>query len=511
MEKATIFCLAELDRAKGKGRVLKHPEEKLDFISEVCYPFWLITLDDVGLLFDGLCTTHITLTYSTIPDIRCFIDNALRSSRTRKAYITFLSDNLNYFQGPNTEEEKIINGLITDPEFLRDFHQYLTKTAIIEDSIPNKVTISPTLNQSSITSIMEELQNKKSIFKEEADLLYQSMKLIKAKTDLSHEAIREEIGRIKEDFRDAIQESKASVDQMVQRIREEYDEKVTKISKKVEEELVIIRQEKIKLDKIKKQLTDEIERCETKIRTFAVNKDDVSERKWKEKRDETKTELSETEAKIKEINNNIKELQDNQKLEIFQLKSEYDASVREAEKNLIEIESSRDAKIQLHKEEMEKFEELTTNIIEQIANLAKLRDKTIDQFNKLGIQHQEKKALIYMPLYLVCYRSDSGKRYAPFPPSTVRNAGLSVKFKGALGKTKIKQLLEPRSEMISSILNKFPTLIEQNPVFNREIDEACDKVNILNQKTSIKNGMEKIRDEGWLSDKEFESFNQQLI
>ncbi len=511
IERATIFCLAEMDRAKGKGVVLKHPQEKLDFIAEVCYPFWLITLDDIKLLFDGLCTTRQTLTYSTLPDIQRFIDNAQRSSRTREAYMTFLSDSLNYFQVSGEEKEKIIDGLVTDPEFLLDFHQYLRKATPVENTLPDKVRVSPSLKKSSIISIMEELHDLRSEFQVEINKLYQSMKIIKTKTDQSLEALQEEIKKVGEEFREGIQKSKTSIAEEIQTIRKEHDEKVTEYSRIVEEELVTLQQDKIKLDKIKKQLTGEIEQCEIEIKTYAVNKDDVSERKWKEKRDELKGELAETEAKIKEVDKKLKDVRDEKKLEIFKLKSECDAEIGEAEKNMVEIESSRDAKIEVYKEEMEKLEELTKSIIEQIANLAKLREKTIDQFDKLGNrQTQEKKPLIYMPFYLVCYKSDSGRRYVHFPPSIVKNVSLSVRFKGTLGRTKIKQLLAPRSGTLVSLLNKFPLLLEQNPVFNREINEACAEVNILQEKASIETGLEKLREEGWLSEKEFESFNQGL-
>jgi hypothetical protein len=95
----------------------------------------------------------------------------------------------------------------------------------------------------------------------------------------------------------------------------------------------------------------------------------------------------------------------------------------------------------------------------------------------------------------------------------VSSVSFSVKFKGALGKAKIKQLLQPRSQKIVSLLNKFPLLMEQNAVFNREMSEACAEVNILrtkNSRGSLKIELEKLKEEGWLSEKEYESFNQML-
>lgn len=514
IERAAIFCLVELERVKGGGLVLKQPPEKLAFIAEVYYPFWLVTLDKIGLLFDGLSTTSQTLAYLIIPDIQVFLDNMRSSSKTRQAYMTFLSDNINYFQVPSNEEAKIIDGLITDPEFLDEFVPCLSKAIPIKTSLSNMVTVSPTLDESSIVSIMEELQNLKSKLVEELNALCSAMKLINAKTESFMKAIRNEIKKIEEELSKKIEKCKASMTKEVDKIRREYDEEVTEHSKTVEEELFSLQQEKIKLEKTKEQLTKEIDHCEAEIKTCAINKDDVGEHKWREEKNKLKKQLSETETKVKKLDKNIKEVKDEKNLKIFELKSEREAKTKEAMKDLIEIESSRDAKIRIYEDEMEKFEELTSSIIEQIDKLAKLREKSIDEFDKLGVpQKRRKHVLIYMPFYLACYQSESGKRYVYFPLSIVSNVSFSVKFKGALGKAKIKQLLQPRSKKIVSLLSKFPLLMEQNAVFNREMSEACAKANLTQTKKSresIKEGLEMLKEEGWFSEKEYESFSQML-
>jgi hypothetical protein len=514
IERAAIFCLAELERAKGGGLVLKQPQEKLAFIAEVCYPFWLVTLDKIGLLFDGLGTTSQTLAYLTIPDIQVFLDNMKSSSKTRQAYMTFLSDNINYFKVPSNEEAKIIHGLITDPEFLDEFIPCLSEAAPIKASLSNMVTVSPTLNESSIASIMEELKNLKSKLAEELNALCTSMKLINAKTENFMKTIRDKIKKIEQELSPKIEKCKASMTKEVDEIRKKFDEEVTEYSKKTEEELFSLQQEKIKLEKIKEQLTKEVEHCEVEIKTCAINKDDVGEHRWRDEKNKLKKQLSETETKLKELDKNLKEVKDEKNLKIFELKSERDAKIKEAMKDLVEIESSRDAKVRIYEEEMEKFEELTSSIIEQIDKLAKLREKSIDEFDKLGVpQKRRKSVLIYMPFYLACYQSESGKRYVYFPPSIVSNVSFSVKFKGALGKAKIKQLLQPRSKKIVSLLSKFPLLMEQNAMFNREMNEACAKANLMQTKElceSIKEGLEMLREEGWFSEKEYESFSQML-
>ena len=508
-EKAAIFCLAELERAKGRGFLLKQPPEKLVFIAEVYYPFWLVTLDKTGLFFDGLSTTSQTLTYLTIPDTQVFVDDMKRSSKTRQAYMTFLSHNLNYFQAPGNEEKKIIDGLTSDPEFLHEFVPYLSEATPIKTPLSNVVMVSPTLDESSIASIMEELQGLKSKFVEEANALYTSMKLLSTKTENFVEAIRKEIKKTKESFSGKIEKCKASIKKEVNEIRKRYDDEVTEYSKEAEEKLFGLHQEKIKLEKTEEQIAKELEHCEAEIKTSTINKDDVGEHKWKKERSKLKKQLSQTETKLKELDKKIKEVKDKKNLKIFELKSECDVKIKETTKDLVEIESSRDAKIRIYEEEMEKFEELTSSIIEQIDKLAKLREKFTDKFHKLGVEQKQKKhELIYMPFYLACYQSESRKRYAYFPPSIVSSVNFSVKIKGAFGKAKITQLLQPRSKKLVSHLNKFALLMEQNAVFNREMNEACVKTNIMRTKKScgsVKEGLEKLKEEGWFSERKCES------
>lgn len=514
IERTAVFCLAELERVKGGGLIMKQPSEKLVSIAEVCYPFWLVTLGERSVLFDGLNTASYTLTYSAVPDIHAFLDNMNRSSKTRHAYTAFLSDNINYFQASDIEEKKVIDGLISDPEFLHEFTAYLPEAAPVKTPLSDIVVISPTLDEASIFSIAQELQNLKSKFMEEVNALYACMKHVNAKTQGFVKEIRNEIREVQKKFDKEIEKCRVSVAKKVEKIRKKYDEQLTAFSKEAEKELLSLQQEKIKLEKTKEQLVAGIDRCEAEIKTCAINKDSVSERKWREERDKITRQLSEAETKIKELIKKIKAAEDKKKLKIFKLKSQCDTKIKEASKNLLEIESIRDAKIRISEEEMEKLEELTSSIIGQIDELAKLREASKAEFDKLGVRQKKRKhALVCMPFYLACYRSEKRKRYGCFPPSTVNSVSFSVKFKGALGKAKIKQLLQPRFKAIVSLLNSFPSLMEQNAVFDREMNEACAKANILRTKKlrrSIENELEKLKEEGWFSEKECESYSQIL-
>jgi hypothetical protein len=100
-----------------------------------------------------------------------------------------------------------------------------------------------------------------------------------------------------------------------------------------------------------------------------------------------------------------------------------------------------------------------------------------------------------------------------FPPSVANSMSFIAKLKGALGKAKVKQLLVPRFKAVTSLLEGLPALIERDAAFAREIYEAGDKANLLkgaSAREEIKNGLEKLKGEGWLSEKEYANFSQKL-
>ncbi|MEM3696916.1 MAG: hypothetical protein QXQ94_05345 [Candidatus Bathyarchaeia archaeon] len=509
MENGAIYCFAELERERGGGLILKKPEEKLVFLAEFGYPLWLLPWNDLSLIFDGLKTKAHTLTYKIVPDVRNFMENVQRSSKSIETYITFLSDSINYFQISASEKTMTIDALITEPNFLNEFSLYLLE-AKAETSPFEMVFLPPVIDETAILSAVQELGNLKSQFKEDVALLYNSMKLLNKTTRNFTKTLRGKIRTVKEEFNSEIEKQKEAIMPKVERINEEYDELITQLTRNFEKQLLSLQKEKVKYEKLREQTRAKIERCKMEAKTCAANKDGVGERKWKEKETESRKEFSEIEVKIEELEGKIKETEDNKSAETFRLRSEWEAKIKEAQKELLELEASRDAEIQLLIQEMEKLEKQTSAIIEQINKMAKMREMEISNFETLGIrQTRVKSALIYIPFYVACYQFESKKRYVLFPPSIVNSVSFLAKIKGALGKTKVKQLLVPRFKAISSFLQQLPSLIGQDAVFEREISEAGEKADILKtngMREKIKGGIEKLKAEGWFSEKEYEAF-----
>jgi len=513
MERAAIFCLAELERQKGTGFVLKRAAREFAFITEVCYPFWLVPWGKTSLVFGGLNVAAYALPYHTVPNVEAFLNGVNISSATREAYAAFLLDNLNYFQASENQKEKRIDGLLTDSNLLQDFELYLSEAKQVKSPLSDIVLLAPTLDDSTIFSINQELESLKTEFKKDANSLYKGMKLLNRTTKEYIDAAHSEIKQVEGEFNEKIEKRKPAVMERVEKIRRRYDEQVTRVSKRFEKELYRLAQERVKLERTKALLLSKIERCEADIETCVVNKDSAGERRWKEELDQHKKELSRNERELKEAEEKIKVPENAKKQEISRLKLEYETRIDEAMWDLREIEASRDAKIRICEQEMEKLEEQSSTIIGQMDKLAKLREATLDHLSKLGIKQKlNKYTLIYMPFYVVCYRVNSKKQYDVFPPSIANSMSFAVKVK-TLGRAKIKQLLVQRSKGITSLINKFPIIIEQNAVFEREINEAGLKVNMLqieNLRESVRNGLEKLKEEGWLSEEEHKTFSQTL-
>jgi DNA repair exonuclease SbcCD ATPase subunit len=514
MEKAAIYCFAELERAKGGGLILKKPEEKIAFLTKFFYPFWLFPWDELNLVFDGLKTTAYTLTYKSVPDTKTFLENAQRSSKSMETYMIFLSDNVNYFQTPSEEKTMVIDALITEPPFLNELNQYVSEAKQADTSVSENAFLSSAIDESLISSIIHELENLKSSFKADIDTLHESIKFLNKATRNFVKALHSSIKAVKEEFDLEIRKQEEIVAQKVNRINEEYDQQTLKMMKNFEKQLLPLQKEKVKLEKTKEQTLKKIERCDMEARTCAVNKDSVGEKKWKEKANETKKELSEIERQIEETEDKIKEIEENKSAETFKLRSEWENKIKEARKDLLELESSRDAKIQIHQQGIERLEGLTANIIQQINNITKLKEEDLANLEKLGIQQKQANPnLIYIPLYFVCYQAEMKKRYVVFPPMVANSIGFSAKIRSALGKAKVKQLLAPRFKAVTSLLEKLPMLIEKDAAFAREVHEIGERADMLkasSTRKSIIKGLEKLREEGWLSEKEHEALSQKL-
>jgi hypothetical protein len=516
LEAAALFSLAEIDRTKGGGLIVKQPQEKIEFIAKVGYPIWLLPWAETVLIFDGLNRSKYTLPYVAVPDVKTFVENLKRGSKTRETHLAFLSDNLNYFQMSATEKSLLINALITSPEFLSEFNTYRREATDAENKLTQTALLTPTIDDSVISSETQELDKLHSCFQEDVERLYRCMKHLNRITNHYGRVLRGRVRDVKEEFDAKIKEEEELVAPKIDQLKDDYDKQITALAKNFEGQRLPIQKEKVKLEKAKEIAYEKIEQCKLEAKTHAEEDNRAAEQKWKEKGNELKKELSITEKQLKQTEKSLKDLEEKRSLEIFKLRNELELKVKEARRNLLELESSSDAKILIHKQEIEKLEKQTKQISDQIGRIAKLREANIALFTKLGIKKElsvQGTALYFVPFIVICHQAEQKKRYSIIPPSVVNAIGLTTKLKGVLGRARIKELLDPRFKTITSLMDTIQVLTQQNALFETEINELGAKNNILSQSTAtdeITKGLAHLKNEGWLSEKEYDAVSQKL-
>ncbi len=517
LEVAAVFAISELRRTKGGGLLLKQPEEKTLFIMKIGYPLWLFPSGERALVFDGLNRANYTLQYTALPDVKSFLEELRRSSRNLETYEAFLSDYVSYFQAPPTEKSMIVKGLIGSPDFLREFKSYRCEATELTEQPANAALLNSALDESAISSAVLDLERLQLSLREEAAGLRRSMQLTNNITRHYIKEVRIKAIADREEFNAKIKDQEELVAPRVATIREEYDSQIISLTKSYEQQILPVQRDLVKLEKSKGQALSEIEKTKLEAKSRAEVDDSIGEKKWKEKCSDARKGLSGIEDQLKRIKKALKRIEEQKSFELKKLHSELEASVKEAKQPLLEIEASRDAKIMINKQEIEKLEKETKLISDQLGEITKLRAATVAKYKQLSLKRElgsEEIGLYYVPLYVSCYQIELKKRYLIIPPSLVNAVGLSTKLKGALGGTKIKGLLVPRFETLASLMDNIQVLIQQNASFETEIEEKGQKINLLrisSMREDIRKGLGSLRNEGWLSEKEFEDLNQRTV
>ena len=510
LEAATIFTLAELERGKGGGLILKQPEETMKFIAKLGYPVWVSPWREIALAFDGLNQTSGTQPYLAFPDVAGFVENLKRGARTLETHQAFLSDHLNYFQVPAAEKNLVVSGLMTDAQFMAEFNLCRRGAGGADTEASEMGLIPPTLDESAVASGIRDLEALRETLQTNTYNLCKSVSFLHRTTQQYVKELHGKARAIKEEFAVKIQQEEKAVAPKVTQLKDDYDFRMNAMAKSYEKRLFPIQQAKARLEKFREHATARLEQCKVEAKAHGDKGHAASEQKWKEKASETRKELSANEKQLKQTEKALKDLEELRSVETFKLRDELETKIREARKSLLELESTRDAKALIHSQEIEKLETQTKAICDQVSNAAKMLEANVAQLEKVGVERElglNGSLLYYVPFYVACFQADSQKRFMIIPPSVVNNVGVFTKLKGALRMSKISSLLSPRFKTVSSLVESAQVLAEKNGAFETELIELSTRNNVLAAKSisgSIRDGLKGLRDEGWLSDKEFD-------
>ena len=514
VEAAAVFAVAELERSKGGGLISKQPEEKLIFLSKIGYPLWLFPKNDSTFVFDGFGNSSYGISYAEMPSAKAFMESLGANLRPRENYTTFLLDHYNYFQQPLKEAQFTLRGLIADLDFKSEFNVY-RKEATETTAQTNSAMLPLILGETTISSMLSELDKLQSFLREETETLQECTRLINKTTNRYVTELDYEVSAVKEEADAKIRAQEEIVNPQINKLNKEYKRKIKDLTKSFDKELESLQKLNSKTLKYMKEDERKIKLYQREAKAQAIKKHIIYEKRWKEKIKQTQKELNALKKELKNIEGNFKKLTKQKVQETSKLNFELDTEIKLARQPLLELEAARDAKMFTFKQETEKLLKQEKTVVEDLNKSIQLRESIKANFESLGISDQRLKspALFYVPFCIARYELGLTKRYLILPPSTISAMDFSAKLKGVLGMSKIKDLLVPRFKSITTLIDNVKTLTKQNTIFESQLNDLSQRNNLINNSLFLENvekGLVYLEHEGWLSDKEHQALSSRL-
>jgi hypothetical protein len=516
VEAAAVFAITEFERSKGGGLITKQPRERLAFIAKVGYPLWLFPRNDTVFVFDGLNESSYSVSYAEVRSAKAFMEILSKSLAPRENLMAFLSDHDKYFQESAKQRQFTLRGLIASLGFKEEFKVYRKEALEATDqALANLALLLPILEEPTISSMLTDLDKLQSVLKEDASRLPECIRLINKTTSQYMTEIDYESQAVKEEADAKIKAQEELITPQIAKLNSDYKRKIKDVTESFDQELESLQKLKTKTEKL-------IETNETKIRQFereaksqAQKNHRIYERRWKDKSKQTGKEVSGLKKELKNIEKNIKNVNKRKIQEISKLNFELDGEIKLAREPLVQLEASRNAKMQVFRQETEKLLRQEKPVIEGLNRSIKLREEINANFEALGMGGQQLKspALFYVSFYVACYEVGLARRYLVLPPSTVSKIDFSAKLKGALRMSKTRDRLTPRFSSIATLIGKVQVLTKQNSVFESQLGMLGERSNLLKNSLfleNVKKGLVYLKHEGWLSDKEYEVLSGQL-
>ncbi len=514
VEAAAVFAVAELERNKGGGLIGRQPEEKLVFLSKIGYPLWVFPKNNSIFIFDGLGDSSYGVSYADLPSAKAFMESLEANLRPRENYTAFLLDNGNYFQQPIKEKQFLFRGLIADIDFKNEFNAYRKEATEIA-SQTNGGLLLPTLDENTVSSMIAEFDKLQTTIREDAETLPECLRLVNRTTSQYITEIDYEAAAVKEETDAKIRAQEELVNPQIAKLNKEYRGKIKDLTESFDKELESLQKLRAKTQKFIEDDEGKIRLYQHEAKAQAIKKHAIYEKRWKEKIKQTQKELNGLKKELKNIEGNFKKLSTQKGQEISKLNFELDTEIKLARQPLLQLQAARDAKMLVFKQETQKLLNKEKPVLEGLDKSIKLREAIKANFASLGISDQGLKspALFYATFFVACYETGLSRRYFIIPPSTITNFDFSAKLRGALGMSKIKDLLSPRFKAVAALIGRVQVLTKQNTVFEGQLYVLSQRNNLLTDSLfleNVKKGLVYLEHEGWLSERERQVLSNRL-
>ena len=515
VEAAAVLALAEVERRKGSGLIVRQPKEKLSFFIKAGYPLWIFPKNDRAFIFDGMNNSIFTVIYTEVPSAKQLMEKLETNVRPLENYLAFLSSYMDYFQKPLPKKQFTLRGLIGDLDFQNDFKNYYREAVeVTDETTSNFFLIQPSLNEETMANTLNESDSLQSGLKEEADNLPECIKLIRKTTSTHKTEIEYQSAAAVEEIDAKIKAQSELINPQIADLNKYYKQRINTTTKSFNIEIKSLQKLGSRKLKLINKIIKKIQLYEQEAKAQEEKKHLFYERRWREKIKRSDLELNALKKEIKNLENNIEKLNKQKVQEIFKSKLDLESEVKRRWQSIVDLEAERNVKINYYRQQNFKMIDLETPVIEGLNRNLGSWVSIKAKFEDLGVKERfEGPVLFYLPFYLTCFEANEDRRYLIVPPSTIGYEDFSTKLKGALRMSKIKRLLNPRFKSIASLIRNFQEVILKNSQFKDQLSILGKENNLLGNpvfQDNVKEGLTCLKQTGWLSAKEYQAVNDLL-
>tara|TARA_B100002003_G_scaffold150547_1_gene139564 strand:- start:1671 stop:3290 length:1620 start_codon:yes stop_codon:yes gene_type:complete len=479
-ELAAIIGLA-LSRRKKKG-FLRNTEEKIKYVARFEYPFYIYKRHEkVIILSPSLLGENILNIISTI-DTHKFLGEIHRTSKSKRHYIEFLTENINLFEKNRKINQISLDGIMINNGLSSFLIKEAKKEKVVEKTInKNKIFLLEEEKTEIILDRFDDIRKKVQTDLDNlefvADVIDGELDRHILKNDIEINMIEEQadikisevLPSIKRHNRE-IKKEKISAIRQFEKISKKKISDLSRLKNKTENELRRHRQQEARFNREKQKKKDK--------------QDKYGEQFWSKELAKCKKEIVKLETSFKRCEGDINKQRVKSSEHIDRIKNLYLEKMNIERQKIIKIENRRDTIIRTLKTNQRRLDELTDKITNDMVKQIEMKKLEIEKIEDHLISWKiDDNMMIFAPFYLTRYSSEKEVRYDVIVPqqvniekNTISNVGRKlVGLENNLADN-LKPFSIDLSEMVTQdILEK----LSKNVKFSSEVDEEACNMNIF--------------------------------
>jgi len=508
MEAAVLLALAH--GGKRRPIIPLSGPETLEFIMKALYPIWAVPWDDRSIIIDGLNLSSDKLTRLEIPDVKAFTEEIMRGSRSPKSYVNVLRRGLKKFWNPLSPVEVSVEGFIGDVHFLEELCEVLRGKGIrgarFEETL---APIPPKVDLKDARERAERFTWESRIVKSHVAALRYAVKVLEGETARFRERVKRETEHLTRVYAEKIASAREAAEKRIRDLRKRMDAEL----KKTEKAYTKIIKEALKR---RESLEKTVRRLEGAIETY-LERRESSRRKgskrgvkyWDGKVKKYRRMLSEAKSDLREVERLVREINWEMEKRLDSVKDGYRSLIAQEAEKVNALEACMKVEVGERRRLLEEVEELTSKIKSRIElAIEDLTRALMRLTSRTAPWKFEEATIIWVPSYIVKYRSQKGERYKVYPPVNIKESEGVLKWvRRAIFSFNLESrmfaLIQPRSGAFERRL--FKTLeeaLEADKALRETIDGIGKSENLLKKegfKTSAIEGLEALKAEGWIT------------